>query len=109
MPLAPACWKNVSAHFRVEKNNFRVRPPRPAEPDIFGAGRGGQSAVVEYKSAVLGGIVLGLCGEEAFRVRGAVNFTVIEDGLAVAENEIDIALDVAVGKVLAGCDACLTV
>jgi len=109
MPLAPTCGKNMSAHLCVEKNNFGMGTPGSSEPDVRNARRSGQSAVVEDKAAVLAGIVLGLGGEKAFCVRRAVNFTMIKDGFAVAEDEVDVALDVAVGKVLPGGDAGLAI
>src|ERR1700733_1277228 len=42
-------------------------------------------------------------------MRSAMNLAVIKDRFAVAENEIDIALDIAVGKVLASGNAGLAV
>src|ERR1700677_2904509 len=101
VPLAPACGKNVRAHLGVEKDHLRIRTPWPAKPDILRASRSRQRAVVEDKAAVLRRIVLRLGCEKPFGVRSAVNLAVIKDSFAVAENEIDIALDIAVREVLA--------
>ena len=55
------------------------------------------------------GIVLGLRGDEAAAVRRGVNLAVLEDGFAVAEDEVDVAGDVAIGEVLARGGAVLRV
>src|ERR1700722_14841513 len=102
MPLAPACWKDVRPHLGVEKNNSSVGTPRAAEPDARSARCRGQRAVVEDKAAIFGGIVFGLGGEKSFGVGSAVNLAVVKNGFAVPENEVDVALNVAVSKVLAG-------
>src|SRR5580658_556066 len=100
VPLAPACRYDVGAHLRIEKNNFGIWTPGPSEPDICSAGGSGQRAVVEDKTAVLSRIMLRLSSNKTFEVRSAVNLAVIKNRFAVSEDEINVALDVAMRKVL---------
>ena len=57
--------------------------------------------MVNDEAGVLVGIVFGLRSYEAAVVRRGVNFAVLEDGLRVTEDEIDVAFNVAVREVLA--------
>src|SRR6202050_3989166 len=110
MPFAPARGIDLVIHVGVHINDRRIRTPGTAEKDGAGdGGIGGELAVVKEKAGVLLGIVLGLRGEVAAGVRGGVNLAVLEDGFAVAEDEVDVAGDVAIGEVLARGDAILRV
>jgi hypothetical protein len=85
----------------VEKDDFGIGSPGPAEPHVGRPGSRGQGRVVEDEAAVLAGRVLGLGGEKTFGGGRAVNLAGVKDGPAVAEDEVQVAFDVAVGKVLA--------
>src|SRR5580698_572625 len=101
MPLAPSGRIDKAAHLRIEKDDSRVWPPWPAEINgLCHVGVGGKFAMVKHEAGVFIRIVLCLRSDEPAVVRGAVNFAVVEDGLAVAEDEIDIAGDIAIGKIL---------
>ena len=65
--------------------------------------------MIEDKAGILSGVVLGLRRNKSALMRRAVNFAVVEDGFAVAEDEIDIPGDIAVGKILARGNAVLPV
>ena len=62
--------------------------------------------MVEDEGAVLVGAELALRGEVAAGgVEGGVDLAVVEDGVAVAVDEVDVAGDDAVGEVAAGWEA----
>src|ERR1017187_7514994 len=100
MPLAPAGGFNVGAHFGVQEYGSGIRPPGTAQPYVLDRGLGRQLAVIEHEAAVLSGRALSMRGNVAELVRSAVDFAVFENRLAISEDEIHVALDVAVRKKL---------
>ena len=60
-------------------------------------GFGDGARLVEDVAGVLLADMLALCRDESFAV-GAVNLATIENRLAVTEDKVDVALDIAVGK-----------
>src|SRR5580658_2738430 len=102
MPLAPARGINLVIHLSVHINDRRVLPPRPPQKD--GASHpqiGGELRVVDHKSRILRRIVLRLRRDVPPTVGGRMNLAILKHRLAVAEDEIDVPRNVAIGKVLA--------
>src|SRR6478609_4647981 len=101
MPFAPACGINVVAHLGVEVEHGCIRAPWTAKKHLADhVGVGGELAAIDDKACVFLRIMLGLCCDKAALVRSAVNLAVIKDGFAIAEDEIDVAGDVAIGEIL---------
>jgi hypothetical protein len=91
----------MGAHLGIEKYDSRVGTPRPSQPDMIDAGFGRELAPVEHKSAVLFGIMLAVRRNVSAVVGGAMDFELVEERFSIAENEIDIPLDVAIRELLA--------
>src|SRR6185437_2241677 len=68
-------------------------------------GRGGEAAVIENVAAWLHSVVAVLRRVHYAFAGEAVQLAMIEDGLAVTENEIGISGDVAMAEVLTGRNA----
>ena len=66
---------------------------------------GGYAAMIEYVSTFLLRISLALRGQINRLVGDGVDLAVVKHGLAVAKDEIDLAFDVAVVKILPGRNA----
>ena len=93
---------DVVAHLSVLRkitvaNGRQGRP----QPNVGNAGVCCQLAMVKDVGAVLLCVFLALRREKAAGMRSAADLAMIEERLGVAEDEIDIALDIAVGEVLA--------
>src|SRR5262249_26077297 len=100
VPLAPTRGNNVGILPCVGEDHARVRTPGPSQIDVLHAGCGYEPAVTEDEARVLCSGALALGGDEADRVRRAADDTMVEHALAVAKNEVDVALDDAVAEVL---------
>lgn len=103
MPLVPSGGINVRSHLAVEINDGSVGAPWPAKVNVRLAGVGGEAAVVEDEGGLLVGEVLALRRKIATRsVQRAVNLAIIEDGVAIAVDEVDVAGDNAMREVATG-------
>src|SRR5262249_25952331 len=100
VPLAPASRLDVGAHGGVQENDAGVRPPGPAQPDVLDTRFGGQAAALGDVRAFLVGGGLALGGDEADLVGRAVDLAVLEESVGVAEDEVDMAFDIALREVL---------
>src|SRR3954447_5039657 len=100
-PLVPALRHNLRSHFSIQENYGGVRAPRTAEIYLGRALLRRESAVVEDVAALLFRVMLALCREIDQRVRERVDLAAIEKRDRVAEDEIDVAFDVALGEILA--------
>src|ERR1700677_3839566 len=105
MPLAPARWFDVGSHLGVEEDHGRIWTPGSTKIDVGFSRFGGQAAVVEDERGLLIGQILSLRGQvAAFGVDRTVNLALIEDSVAVAIDEVDVAGNQTVRKVTAcGC------
>src|SRR5215469_9949306 len=101
MPLPPASSGNVVAHVTVCECHRRPGTPRAAQPHVMNSGRSGQPAVIEDERAVFARVMFALSRNVSALVRRAVNLAVLKPSLAIAENEVDVAFDVAILEVLA--------
>lgn len=85
-----------------------ARHPGSGEPEGAGGGRTGEGAVLRQEPVRVGA---GRAGREHEALRGeghvplqGAQFAVVQDGGGTAEDEVDVALDVAVAEVLPGED-----
>jgi hypothetical protein len=103
MPLVPSDGINVRAHLAVEINDGSVGAPWPAKVNVRLAGLGGEAAVVEDEGGSLVGEVPALRRKIAARsMQCAVNLTIVEDRVAIAVDEVNVAGDNTMRKVATG-------
>ena len=91
-------WSPISVFANVTVANGRQG--RPSQTS-FHSGGGSKAAIIEDEGAVIARVVLALRGNVSAIVSGTVDLAVLKPRFPVAENEIDIAFDVAIGEVLA--------
>ena len=86
----------MRAKLGVEQDDSSEIAPWPSELDVGRAGIGGEARDAEDEEAILRVVVLALAGDEASAgVRGGVDLAVVKVGYAIAEDEVDVAGDVA--------------
>src|SRR5215472_13785797 len=78
-----------------------MRSPRPPEVDLGCSGFRRDAAVVEHVAARLTLVAFALRRDHYLGVRQRVKFATVEEGQRVAEDKVDVALDIAVREVLA--------
>src|SRR6478752_4821903 len=100
MPLRPASGINFLIQIAVEEYHGGIRSPGPAKEDLACLIVDGDAAMIKNVAALLFWISLALRRNISLRMRGHMDVAMIEDSLSVAENEINIAFNVAVVKVL---------
>src|SRR5262249_25318662 len=100
MPLSPAFIGDFCVEFAVQKYHGRVTPPGTAKKNYAHARIGRHTTLIEDISAHLLRIFLTLSGEHYFTVGNCVNHAAIECHPRISEDEIDVALDIAVREVL---------
>src|SRR3954469_20178653 len=96
MPLAPGGGLNVRAHFRLQEGHRGEGTPGAAQPNMRHAGFRGKLTAPKHKAIVLRCLTLSLCRDVAALMYRSVNLAILEDALAVAEDEIDVSFDVAI-------------
>ncbi len=91
------------AHLGIEIDHGCIGAPRTAKKNLANHVLvGGELAAIDDKAGVLLRVMLGLRRDEAAFVRCGVNLAMIKDGFAIAEDEIDVAGDEAIGEILPG-------
>src|SRR5450759_4292415 len=100
VPLAPSRRLDVRAHLGIEKHHAGIRPPVTPQPHTGHPGRSRQFAPLEYERAVLPGGAFSLRRNVPDGVRRAPNLAAFEHRPGIAEDEIDVALNVAIHEIL---------
>src|SRR5947207_3320256 len=101
VPLTPACGIDLGIQFTIQKYNGRVASPGPPQKDLADRRIGRHLAMVEHVAALLGRIMLALGREHDCRMGNGVNDAAIKYGLGITKDEIHVAFDVTILKILA--------
>ena len=102
MPLAPARWFDTGSHLGVEEDHGCVGAPGSTKIDMGFSRFGGEAAMVEDEGGLLIGKILALRGQvAACGMERTANLAFMEDGVAVAIDEVDVPGNDTVGKVTA--------
>ena len=102
LPLVPALGVDLRGHLGVHEDDGGVGAPGTAEIDAGGALGGGDAAAIEDVPASFFGVVPALRGDHDRRMSERVDLAAVEESQGIAEDEIHVAFDVALGEVLAG-------
>ena len=100
MPLTPSGRIHFGIELTVEKDNARVASPRAAKKNDAHVRISRNLAAIKHIAAALVRIVLALRGQVNDLVRNSVDLTMVEDSQRVAEDEVYVAFDITIFKVL---------
>src|SRR5438105_1460954 len=100
MPLRPAGRLQRRGDARINKDDGGKRSPRTAKENALRTGLGSNAAVIEDVPAFLPGIATALGRKVDRLTRQRVDLAIAEVCLRIAEDEINVALNVAIGEIL---------